>query len=88
MRLIVTYLIAATLCGGYIKGLNEFMPEVFQMGPFEITWRAAVWPYSVGQIIAGWQMGGVDLEEPTVETEEKYEVPTVGPCLAGDTLSV
>ena len=71
--LITIYVVASLLCGGYLNGINQFMPADYKMSNWEISWKAISWPFSVGQIVAGWQMGGV---ETSVETEEEFDVPT------------
>jgi len=56
------------------------MPETFSLTRGQIVWSSIVWPYSLGLMVAGWDLAGIrekKEEEPEVETEEEFELPSV-----------
>ena len=80
MRFLATYLVLGSILFGYLRGAKTLMPETFSLTRGQIVWSSIVWPYSLGLMVAGWDLAGIrekKEEEPEVETEEEFELPSV-----------
>ena len=71
MKWIANYVVAAAIVAGGLNGLNAFFDQGIKLSTFEIIFRAAIWPYTVGQMAAGFYMA--DVPQPSVETQEEFE---------------
>jgi len=79
MKFIATYIILGSILFGYLRGAKLLMPETFSLTHGQIITHSLMWPYSLGLIVAGWDLAGIAerKEEPEVETEEEFELPSV-----------
>ena len=76
-RYLTTYILLAFVMAGYLRGIRILVPEEFQMSNTQIIVSSIGWPYSLGLIVAGWDLGPDAKKKPEVETEEEYEVPEI-----------
>ena len=57
MKLLVSYLIAASCCAGYLNSFNSFLEAPWKLSTSNIAVRSIVWPWTLGEILCGVYIG-------------------------------
>lgn len=77
LRFTVAYALSAVFTFGFLTGFDNFVDEAVRMGPLECAGRAAVWPFTLGQLSAGWLLAEPDIpgdaDTPEADDAESAE---------------